>query len=316
MMSEAALHKRCIDPSSNIFWNPRMTLATTLRFLAVALLVSAQCFATGWPRQERQTYLHFGWNGFSADTYQAGTTSVAVDQLSENSFALYGEYGYSQDMTGMVRLPGYRILSLRTESSAPAVNVEAPGDVELGLRYALWNPGNSVLNISVMASFPLGETSDRMGLWTGDNEYNQVFGLEFGHRFESFPAFISVFSGFNNRNNGYSDELRFGAEVGVADLGPVSISMLLHAVEPLNNGKADYTGGNYGFATNRQRYMQYGPEITMQIVEGFGINVAALAVSGAENVPSAMMFRSGLYFTLDRSRHAKLPADEYNSVVQ
>jgi hypothetical protein len=76
-------------------------------------------------------------------------------------------------------------------------------------------------------------------------------------------------------------------------------------VEPLNNGLADYSGGNYGFATNRQRYMQFGPEITVELMDGFGLNVAALAVTRAENVASAVTMRSGIFFTLDGTRPSR-----------
>lgn len=273
------------------------------------LLVSSHCFSSGWPRAQRQTYLHLGWSGFSTDTYFAGATPLTLGSLSENSFAFYGEYGYSERLTGTVRLPGYRMLSLRTQDGQTS-NVQAPGDVETGLRYAWIHDGSTVFSTGITASFPLGETSDRMGLWTGDGEYNQLLTLNLEHRLTTFPACVALTLGFNNRNAGYSDEFLFGAQIGIRTLGPVSLSVLLLAVEPLNNGAPDYTGGNYGFATNRQRYLQYGPELTIDLMDGFGLNIAALAVTRAENVASAVTVRTGVYFTLDGNRPARVLLSE------
>ncbi|MCZ7555329.1 MAG: hypothetical protein M5R41_02850 [Bacteroidia bacterium] len=273
------------------------------------LLVSSQSFSSGWPRAQRQTYLHLGWSGFSTDTYLAGSTPVTLENLSENSFAFYGEYGYSERLTGTVRLPGYRMLSLRTKDGLTS-NVQAPGDVEAGLRYAWIHDGSTVFSTGITASFPLGETSDRMGLWTGDGEYNQLFSLNLEHRLTAFPACAALALGFNNRNAGYSDELILGAQIGVRTVGPISLSMLLLAVEPLKNGSLDYFGGNYGFATNRQRYLQYGPELSIDLMDGFGMNIAVLAVTRAENVASAVTVRSGVYFTLDGTRPARVLLSE------
>jgi protein XagA len=277
--------------------------------LILFLLVSSQCFSSGWPRQQRQTYIHLGWSGFSTDTYYAGSAPLALENLSDNSFAFYGEYGYSEKLTGTVRLPGFRILSLRTLDGKTS-NVQAPGDVEAGVRYAWFYDGSTVFSTSLVASFPLGETSDRMGLWTGDGEYNQLLLLNLEHRLASFPAFAALTVGFNNRNAGYSDEFLVGARIGVRTLGPVSLSVLLHAVEPLNNGSADYTGGNYGFATNRQRYLQFGPELTLDLMNGFGMNLAALAITRTENVASAVTIRGGIFFTLDGTRSSRVLLSE------
>ncbi len=287
-----------------------MRIATTLSLLALLCLVSFQSFATGWPRQERQTYFQLGWRGFSTTTYYDGSTSMSVDQLSENSISLYGEYGYTSRLTGIVQLPGYRMLSLRTQAETRTVSVEAPGDVELGLQYAMWMNDDAAFTTSVVSSFPLGETSNLSGVWTGDGEYNQIFSFGYVRNLRFIPLSIAVSAGFNNRNNGYADEIHLGAVVGITGPGPVRLNVVFHAVEPLDNGKADYFGGRYGFATNRQRFLMYGPELELDIIDGFGVNFSAYGVSRMENVPSAVTFRSGVYIQFDRPQHEQPPAEE------
>jgi hypothetical protein len=270
--------------------------------LCIVLLSCTVANAGGGPRKERQTYMHIGWQGFNASSWYNGSVRADVDRITDNTFSLYGEYGYTSRLTGMFRLPGYRMLSVRTQADAPLTSVQAPGDAELGLRYAAWMGEGAAFSFSLLASFPLGETSDSSGLWTGDGEYNQILALEYWRHFNAIPVFLNLSTGFNNRNAGYADELRVGAEIGYDGWRNVTLSALLFAVEHFGNGIAGFRGGGFGFAANHQRYLAYGPQVSIELIEGFGLNVAALAMTRTENAPATLLWRSGVYFRMERQR--------------
>lgn len=277
----------------------------TLRtmFLAIVLL-STQALADGveHPRQARQTYLNFGWQGYSTSTWYRGSTAVDVDHIRDNTFTMIGEYGYSSSVTGVMRLAGYRYLSVRETPDGPSRSVQAPGDAELGLRWAFAGGEQHSVSLAVTASFPLGETSDALGLWTGDGEYNQIFGLQYLYTPQAFPIAVAVGAGFNNRNGGYSDEWHYSAALELGPIGPFTLAMLVNGIEPLKNGDNAWRGGNFGFGTNMPRFIAYGPHVRLELLDGFGVTAGARQYTNMENVASGWHLNGGVFFLLDGMR--------------
>ena len=136
----------------------------------------------------------------------------------------YGEYGFTDKLTGIINLPLMsrslvnNVISSTTQeviSEGSAIN--NLGDVDLTIKYGLYNNGFIALSASVIFGLPLGEDAGgpERNLQTGDGEFNEMVRVDAGFSLvhsENISVYGNIYGGYNQRNKGFSDELRFGAE--------------------------------------------------------------------------------------------------------
>lgn len=279
-----------------------LTAVPTL-ILFLFILQSIPLSAGSWPQKKRTTYLHVGLHGFNTDAYyNAAGNKVTLHRLEEQTYRLYSEYGYSKYVTGIVNVPGYRKLVVQESAGSPTQVVEAPGDIELGLKIGIYASEVDVFTLSGIFGIPIGETANHSGLWSGDDEYNQLVSVGYMHSFDPFPARIGAQSGYNIRSRGYSDEIHVRGEIELRPLSFLQLFMRVHSVAAQGNGDPDFRGGNYGYAANNQHFVMYGPEAAVWLGEGVGITAAAQYVTSARNVPSSVVFSTGFFFMFSSAR--------------
>lgn len=256
-------------------------------------------FAGSWPMERKATYLAINYRGFSGESYygQHGE-KLGLQRLGEQTLSLYSEYGYSKYVTGVVHMPAFRKLSAQISPDSPSLTVQSPGDVDLGIRIAMWSGDADVFTMTGLFGIPLGEATQSDGLWAGDDEFNQILKLGYGHSFGSLPLYLFVETGYNFRSAGYADEIHFGAEVGIRPIDPLRILLRIRSVNSQGNGETGFLGGSFGFASNNQRYLLYGPELEFLLSDGVGINLGLYAVSQARNTAAATVMNSGIFFII------------------
>jgi len=108
------------------------------------------------------------------------------------------------------------------------INVEGEaintfGDVELGLKYGLNKPGSKFpMSLSLTLGIPTGESAGgtQGNLATGDGEFNQLIQYDIGTGFKlgKVTGYASAYAAFNNRTNDFSEEFRYGLELGFSFL--------------------------------------------------------------------------------------------------
>ncbi|MFA6234006.1 MAG: hypothetical protein WC824_07430 [Bacteroidota bacterium] len=287
---------RTISPAHRFF--SRLTL-TSLLILLLLFLFATESFCGSWPLERKATFLSLGYRGFSGQSYfgQHGE-KLGLQRLEEQTLSLYSEYGYSKYVTGIVSIPAFRKLFAQVSPDSPTLSVQSPGDVDLGLRIAMWPGDHDVITLTGLFGIPLGEATQRGGLWAGDDEFNQMVKLGYGHSFADFPLYVQVEAGYNFRSGGYADELHFGAEVGIRPLDPLQILLHVRSVNSQGNGELDFLGGSFGFASNNQRYLMYGPELAVWFSDGVGVNFGLYSVSQARNMPASTAITSGVFFII------------------
>ncbi|MFZ1729789.1 MAG: hypothetical protein WBQ23_06200 [Bacteroidota bacterium] len=273
--------------------------SSTILVLLLILFSASESHGGSWPSERKATYLSIGYHGFSGQSYygQHGE-KLGIQRLEEQTLSLYSEYGYSKYVTGIVNMPAFRKLFAQVSPDSPTISVQSPGDVDLGLRAAFWPGDNDVLTVTGLFGIPLGEATQREGVWAGDDEYNQLLKFGYGHSFTGIPMYVHLESGYNFRSGGYADEFVMGAEVGVRLIDPLQLILRVRSVNSQGNGDADFLGGNFGFASNNQRYLMYGPELAFWISEGFGLNLGMYSVTQARNMPASTAVTSGVFFVI------------------
>ncbi|MEK7730029.1 MAG: hypothetical protein AAB354_16600 [candidate division KSB1 bacterium] len=228
---------------------------------------------------------------------------IDIPTLSDYTASFYGEYGLNQRLTLVAYVPFYKRLALNRQIGEPSGFVYFAGDstsgfadTDVGFRFGLKTNGPTVLSARVMFGVPLGKDEQQSGLLTGDGEFNQLFALELGHSFYPLPLYFSGEAGFNNRTKGFSDELRYTAELGYTFWNNVTLMMKFLGVASLKNGEDNIRSGMGGLYGNNVSYLALGPSLFYQINKKFGVTAGVDGATYGQNVLAAPSYSLGIYF--------------------
>lgn len=260
----------------------------------------------GWPQKAGHGFYKLGVNIVSSDKfYEKSGEVLTIPTLSDYTVSLYGEYGITGGVTGILYLPVVKRITLNKQVGEPSGFVYFEGDevtgvadADVGVRVQLFKTGSTVLTAGLKLGLPLGSDEQENGLYTGDGEFNQVLTIGAGHSFYPLPAYATGFLGVNNRTNGYSDEVHYGAELGYTVAEAVTVSGRLTGLESFRNGDGDVTGGMGGLFANDQRYLTYGAEVAWQMTEYVGLSAGITSAFFGRNTLSASEFSAGIFLKL------------------
>ena len=125
-----------------------------------------------------------------------------------------------------------------------------------------------------------------------DGEFNQLLTVEASRSFG--PLYASALLGVNNRTNNFSEEFRYGLEVGYTFGRKLLAQLRLYGVESFKNGTGEGGGGNSIFA-NDTEFLSVTPEIAYALTDRLGVTASAgLAVRG-EKILASPNYGVGVY---------------------
>ncbi len=274
-----------------------------LTVLIVLILLWQSSFAGGgWVKALGEGYLKFSQSVIRADRfYNPNGDEINITTVSLYTTSLYGEYGITDRLTGIVYLPVFvrtTLNDVRFRQSGdvlPGDELNSIGDAEIGLKYGFNQEGPVVVAASLILGLPIGE--DQGGesgiLQTGDGEFNQKVLIEASRSIDNW--YISALAGFNNRTQDFSDELHLGLEVGYVQERIVGL-VKLRNVSSFNNGDAGSAAGNTIFSNNTE-FLSVAPEINYRIGQSFGVSASAAFAFSGQNVLASPNYSLGVYLT-------------------
>lgn len=225
-----------------------------------------------------------------------------IPTLSDYTISLYGEYGLKDGLTLVSYLPFFKRITLNEQVGRPSGFVYFDGDdvtgyadAQVGLRYRLAHRGATVLSAQLLLGLPLGDDSQANGLLTGDGESNQQLNLQLGHSLYPVSAYFNIDLGYNNRLDGYADELVYSAEAGYTIANRTTLILRLNGVESRKNGDDTVSGGMGGLYANDQSFVNIGPELVYTFGDGSGVSINALHTLRVRNGLQAPVFSLGLF---------------------
>nr|MBC7613383.1 hypothetical protein [Pseudopedobacter sp.] len=204
-------------------------------------------------------------------------------------------------MTGLINFPFYIKQTLndvqfrQSGKTIPGDEFDGIGDAEIGLKYGFFQDKPIVLSTSLIFGLPFGKTGGGESgiLQTGDGEFNQQIRVGVSHSFYPKSIYVSAYSGFNNRTKGFSDEIRYGFEIGFPFNKFIPI-LKVNGLASLKNGKSLTSQGSL-FANNIE-YLSPSIDLNYQITNKFGVSGAVAAAIYAKNALKALNYNFGLYF--------------------
>jgi len=273
-----------------------------LLIIVISITWVGESFGGAWTQKKGKAYFQLGSRTTIANKfYEPGGKKVDITTLGDYVFSVFGAYGVTDDITVFGSFPFLRRLTVnRIEGKESGIEY-FPGDSKTGIsdfsigtKVRLLKFGSSVLSASLSFGIPIGDNTQKSGLYTGDGEFNQHLTLNIGHSF-SGPLYMSGNIGFNNRTKGYSDEFTYYFEAGYKFTKKLLAIMKFNGRETLKNGTDETLGGAGGLFANNQRYLAFGPEIIYSINNSFGVNAGLVTAAFGENVVSGLAYKIGFY---------------------
>ncbi len=266
--------------------------------ITVLFLLPLITKAGGWTQKKSGGFFILEYRFLKSSKYLDNSGEhIQIPELSDASFNIYGEYGLTEKLTVLLNFPFYKMLK-KDVSYHPGIygNLEKNsgiGDPDVGLRYNMYSSGQTVLSASLIFGIPLANDVESV-LPLGDGEFNQIYGFEIGHSFYPYPAYFTGEFKFNNRTQGYSDQLYYAVEAGYNLSAKVLVNLRLHAIQSLHNGSKENKNSTLLFANNQQ-FIAYKFGAFYNLNKNLGI--AASFESGiiAYNIQSAPVFTIGTF---------------------
>lgn len=287
--------------------NHRTVVLTLLFWIVPGWMV---LYAGGWPQERGIGYYKLGQWWVSADQHFNSEGQILPNTtLGTFITSAYCEYGITDRLTAVIYLPFFARATIDAVESAttgqvitPAEGINSIGDIDIALRIGLNKPGRPVaIAATVLMGLPTGVSdggSQRI-LQTGDGELNQMLRVDAGHGFMAgkLPAYINIYTGFNHRTQGFSDELRFGAEGGVTFArNRVTTLIRLDGIKSFFNGDAVPAQNDATLFGNNSEYIAMSPEVAVHITEKWGFTVGIGTVLYGKIILARPSYQFGIFF--------------------
>jgi len=276
--------------------------------LFIILLQTPVIGGGGWPQPKGKGYFKLSQFWILSNQYfnSIGTVEPTRDQGLFFTSA-YGEYGLSDRFTAVVNWPlyaravAYEQTGAMGQINAPQDAINGVGDMDLSVKYGLTNGKSIAVSASLILGLPFGESSGGVDgiLQTGDGEFNQIIQLDAGKGFKigSLHPYANAFVALNNRTNGFSDEFRYGIEVGL-EYKFIFVLLRVNGVRSFMNGnRVPIADGTSLFANNAE-YLAITPEVSIKLSDKWGISANMGTAAWGKLIFANRTYSVGAYFKL------------------
>lgn len=284
---------------------------TRILFFLIIVSGSGSLFAgDNWPRPKNKSYIKVSQWWLIADQHYTDV-GLLDPNITTGTFntSLYAEYGFSDRITGVIYFPFFSRNYFNNQISGTTGDlirageaINSIGDTDLSIRYALTKPGSGLaLSGTLLFGLPVGKSSGGSdgSLQTGDGEFNQMFelGLGTGRNFKNIPTYLKMSLGFNNRTQGFSDELRYGVELGAGLFDrKLWLNARLLGVESFKNGKLPSEVVSASIFANNTEYTSYGLEANFYLTKKVGVSVGFASAFRGEIIFAAPSYSVGVFY--------------------
>lgn len=260
----------------------------------------------GWPQPKGKGYFKLSQYIIRSGSYYAPSGDI-IDIATASIYitSLYGEYGVTDRFTVIGYVPFFSRATLNEQVNAngmliaPGDAVNSFGDTDISFKYGLTRNKPIAVSATLTLGLPLG--NDQGGetgvLQTGDGEFNTMLSLEASRGINSGKGWVNTLLAFNNRSNNFSDEFRWGIEVGHKLGTQWSGGLKIYSVNSLNNGSDIETPSN-GIFSNNIEYLAITPEVNYQLKDNFGLSASIGFAASGKRVLASPSFSAGVFMTL------------------
>ncbi|NNC84577.1 MAG: hypothetical protein HKN75_00745 [Bacteroidia bacterium] len=283
--------------------------------LLVQIVISSTCIAGGpWTQEKGNGYFKISeWWVIYDQHYNKNGDIIKIPHSKIFNTTIYAEYGITNKLTGILNavpfsnVQGKIIVRDNMNNYTTEVDeVTAMGNADLGLKYQLMSSENSLpLSATVLFGLPTGDNAagEQNTLQTGDGAFKVLAQLDAGNSFTlgNINGFGSAHFGYNLRSDDYSDELKFGVDLGLSFFdSKFWLITRINAVESLKNGSRNDDDGTSFIYANNTEYVGLALEGSYLLTDNIGISAEAAGAFRAENVAAAPSYSLGIFYQLKK----------------
>lgn len=276
----------------------------------------------GWTKNKNEGYFKLSewWTiGDQHFTDQGLLDPNTTTGLFNTNF--YGEFGISNRFTAIAFMPLFsRNLMNNTVSGVNGKTlvegdaINGVGDLDLSIKYGILKNTKWVLASTLQLGIPIGKTAGGKdgNLQTGDGEFNQMLKLDlskgYGVSWLKASSYVNIYSGFNNRTNSFSDEIRYGIESGLGwKNNKYWLIGRVDGIASLKNGAtADMVTSTSVFANNAE-YLAYSVEAAAYLNKAWGISASFSSLFFGKIIMASPAFSVGVFFDLKKKEKKDNP---------
>lgn len=256
-----------------------------------------------WTQGKNKAFLKISaWN-LSYDQFYTNTGQIEkTTEAQYFNLNVYAAYGVLDKLDIIGYIPFFSSHE-QVLNTANREKLSSLGDIDLGLRYGILKNDHWALSTSISFGLPTGtnQAENPNQLNTGDGEFNQLITADIGYSstLKNLPFYSKTYLGFNNRTNGFSDEIRAGLEFGLLALNQKLWGIArLNYVNSLKNGdfnQASLVGNIFG---NNVSYTSYGFEGIYKLSSTLGASFGIDAAFNGRNIAASPSFSGGIIIDL------------------
>ncbi len=274
--------------------------------LVFSVFISSTVVAGGgWPKKKKTYYFKLsGWylNADEHFTPNGKGPNTTVQLFSTN---LYGEYGITDRLTAVANIPFfYRNTFNKTIVNGNEVDagdeLNSFGDTQIGLKYGIFQNETFSATFGVTFDLPFGINGRGLAnrLATGDEEFNHIYRFDVGasiYNSDQVSVYGNLYTGYNIRTEGFSDESRSGLEIGVGFLDKkLWVVGKLDTIQPLFNGDREPESSS-GIFVNNVEVTSISPEINYYVTEKIGVSAGATIPLSGNFVYTNPSYTAGIF---------------------
>jgi hypothetical protein len=279
--------------------------------ILISFLFYATIQAGPWPKNAGTGYFKLSEWWIIADQHYTDTGDI--DPNVTNGFfntSLYGEYGFTDKLTGTIYFPFFSrayynntVSGTTGEVLIPGESINSIGDAELGITYGIYQAQGLSVSISAVIGLPLGKDmgGSLNSLQTGDGEFNQALKMEVGKSFSlaNNNGWVQASIAYNNRTQGFSDEVIAGFQLGFSFLnGKLIPSIRFENRSSRFNGDPDLSLNFTSVFSNNTEYFAFTPELNYLITDKLGVSIATGRVFSGSVIFANPSYSVGVFYDM------------------
>ncbi|WP_437395948.1 hypothetical protein [Flagellimonas lutimaris] len=254
------------------------------QLLLIGFFALSHLFYGQWTREKGNGYYKLSAWYLEADEHYTDTGAIEPNATrGQFNINLYAEYGLTNKWNVVGYIPFFArtyqndIFSRTTnELITEGESVNSIGDIDLGVTYGLVQKEKLAISATLLFGLPTGNDSGGSdgSYQNGDGEFNQMLRVAMGTPFAiaKLPAYGKAYAGYNNRTQNFSDELRFGAEMGMQFFNSFWVAGKLDIIQSLQNGSLSAQNNQGSIFANNVEFVGLGAEVSYYITQKLGVS--------------------------------------------
>lgn len=276
----------------------------TLILLSILLTQSAVFAGGGWTQKKGDGFFLLSQRVIAGEFYANSEGNIVESPLLACfTTNFYGEYGFTDKLTGILYTPFLTSLSRAGGIDANG-NIFLQddafgfGDIDLSVKYKLLSKKVHVA-ATLTAGIPTGNLNagSTGTLHLGDGEFSQMLRVDASSSFKK-GMFATIFAGFNNRTKGFSDEIHYGGEFGWQKNKFTTILKIYGRKSLFNEPRKD--SPIPGIYSDNLEYFSISPQFLYKVKGNVGILAEGGFALAARNIIAAPSITLGVFWDLKK----------------